>query len=112
MKREEIKVAIENMTTTELIELNNRYCQEFGFIDDEIFENDEEFFELFFNGKPAEAVRASFYGDYRYADDYVRFNGYGNLESLNSFTSDDLPDFLDTVCDNIKERFNEFEDLF
>lgn len=49
--------------------------------EDEIESNDEDFFDTFFEGKPMEAVRASFYGNYRYADDYVWFNAYGNLES-------------------------------
>lgn len=29
------------------------------------YENDEEFFDMFFEGKPMEAVRASYYGEYR-----------------------------------------------
>lgn len=51
----------------------------------EFYENDDDFFNLFFEGRPAEAVRASYYGDYRYMDEYVRFNGYANLESLSDW---------------------------
>jgi hypothetical protein len=48
----------------------------------EIMNNDEEFFEIYFDGKPMEAVRAAHYGNYNYTDEYVRFDGYGNLESF------------------------------
>lgn len=48
----------------------------------EFYENDDDFFNLFFEGRPAEAVRASYYGDYHYMDEFVRINAYANLESL------------------------------
>ena len=47
-----------------------------------VWENDEEFFQMFFEDRVLEAVRAVSYGDYNYMDKYVRVNGYGNLESL------------------------------
>lgn len=112
MKPNEIKQAIDNMTSAELVELNNRYCQEVGYSNDEIFSNDEEFFEMFFANKPMDAVRASFYGDYRYADDFVRFDGYGNLYSFNSMTTNELVDIVDTMAEEIADRFEDFEDLF
>lgn len=112
MKPNKIKDAILNMTSNELVGLNNRYCQEFGYSDDEIFSNDEEFFEMFFEGKPMDAVRASFYGDYRYADDFVKFDGYYNLYSFNSMTTDELVETVDTMAEEIAERFENFEDLF
>jgi hypothetical protein len=51
----------------------------------EYYENDDDFFKMFFENDPLAAVRASFYGNYRYMDDYVRFNGYGNLESFSRY---------------------------
>ena len=54
----------------------------FGYDYENVIEsNDEDFFNLFFEGKPMEAVRAASYGHYNYADDWVWFNAYGNLES-------------------------------
>ena len=47
----------------------------------EFYENDEEFLNEYFK-EPAEAIRATFYGDYRYADKYVQINGEGNLDSF------------------------------
>ena len=48
----------------------------------EVYENDEEFFDMFFEGRSAEVARAIYYGDYNYNDEYVKFNAYENLESL------------------------------
>ena len=50
-----------------------------------VYENDDEFFQIFFESKVMEAVRAVSYGDYNYMDEYVRFNGYGNIESLTEY---------------------------
>jgi len=69
------------------IQLHNEFCQEHSSGAGEIFENDDEFFDRFFT-KPQDAVRASFYGDYRFMDDYVKFDGYGNLESFDTHRLD------------------------
>ena len=45
------------------------------------YNNDDDFFRTFFENKIDEAVRAVCYGNYRYMDAYVQFNGYGNLDS-------------------------------
>lgn len=47
----------------------------------EYYANDDEFFNLFYEGRPRDAVRAAFYGEYHYMDDYVRITDLGNLES-------------------------------
>jgi hypothetical protein len=49
----------------------------------EYFYNDEEFFDIFFGINTMDAVRAVCFGDYRYNDEFVKFDGYGNLESAN-----------------------------
>ena len=51
----------------------------------EVYENDEEFFNMFFEGKPAELARAIYYGDFNYNDKYIKFNAYENLESLSEY---------------------------
>ncbi|AHJ87623.1 hypothetical protein Bp8pC_193 [Bacillus phage Bp8p-C] len=68
--------------------------------------NDEEFFNMFFEGKTDEVVRAVCFGDFNYGDDYVRFNAYGNLETANEYTiikemKDDIEDIADAVIRNI-----------
>jgi hypothetical protein len=75
---------LDNLFDSELLELyreaNERSQGLFDFVD--YYENDEDFFNEHFTS-PAEAVRAALFGNYRYNDDYVRFDGYENLRSFN-----------------------------
>jgi hypothetical protein len=98
-----------------LVSIHNQYCQNCNYSDDEIYNNDDEFFNIFFESKVLEAVRAVSYGEYRYQDDFVKFNGYGNLESfnnpsehidLNSIASDILenPDNYDIELEESEEE--------
>lgn len=66
----------------------------------EFWENDEEFFNTFFTN-PMDAVRASYYGEYNYMDEYVRFNAYGNLESMDEY--DVREEHLNMIDDIIEE---------
>lgn len=71
----------------------------------DVHHNDEEFFNTFFDGRPAEAVRASYYGEYNYMDDYVRFNGYGNLESLSEYDYEqELKDEINDIVELLIEK--------
>ncbi|MFM1781644.1 MAG: phage SIOphi [Pseudomonadota bacterium] len=112
MERKEIIAAIENMCSEDLFMLNNIFCDVMSCYDDQIFGNDEEFFNMFFEGKPMEAARAAVFGDYNFHHEYVKFNGYGNLESFDFIGIENLPDSLDRIVDAIEESFNAFEDLF
>lgn len=50
---------------------------------------DEEFFSIYFKD-PYEAARSTYFGNIRsWNDNYVRFNGYGNLESTHSIDYDE-----------------------
>ena len=69
--------------------------------------NDEEFFNVYFNNNVMEAVRSVCYGNYNFCDDYVRFNGYGNLESCNEF---DFEEELKNNIDEIMERLIDLKD--
>lgn len=81
----------------EKISLWNEFCSDQG-REDELYSFDEEFFETFFNEKPMEAARAASFGSMNWSDDYIYFNGYGNLESTNDPLSrideDELIDWL------------------
>ena len=84
-----------------------------------VYENDEEFFEMFFQNKPMDAVRATCYGDYKYNDEYVRFDVYGNLESLDDFEYEgELKDNINEILDELMENYNniylpaEIEEIF
>lgn len=51
----------------------------------EVMEFDDYFFKTYFSD-PQEAARATFFGNIQnWNDEYIRFNAYGNLESLNEW---------------------------
>ena len=84
-----------------------------------VYKNDEEFFEMFFQGNPMEVARAIYYGYYKYTDEYVRFNAYGNLESLDNFEyKEELKDNINEIIDELMENYNniylpaEIEEIF
>ena len=52
---------------------------------------------MFFEGNPMEVARAIYYGDYNYNDEYIKFNGYGNLKTLDRY------DYEDSLEENIEE---------
>jgi hypothetical protein len=79
-----IEINWENKSDDEKISLHNEYCSEQG-NDDEIFNFDDEFFEMFFSDRPMEVCRATTYGNVNFTDDYIKFNAYGNLESMNDY---------------------------
>ena len=72
------------------------------------WDNDEEFFDTFFHNDPMEAVRASYYGNYNYCDDYVRFNGYANLESFNDWELEkEYKEYIDEIVKSLIEHYQE-----
>lgn len=77
---------------------NLDYKEEIPFLY-EIFENDWEILESYFDSKEA-AVKAVYFGDYNFNDDYVYFNGYANLVSLDYIPYEDYE----------KEIFNQWID--
>lgn len=99
---------INEMTEGELVELNNDYCRSANYHDDEVYQNDEDFFLTFFENDTIGAVRAVSYGSYNYSHTYVKFNGYGNLESFSYFTADDLCENVETMAEYIAENLHEF----
>ena len=71
----------------------------------EVYENDEEFFNMFFEGKAMEVARAIYYGDYNYNDEYVKFNGYGNLKTFSEY---DYEELLEENFEEIIENLIEY----
>jgi hypothetical protein len=53
--------------------LNNHYENDY------IYDDLEEMLEGF---NTMDVVRATYFGNFNYSDDYYRFNGYGNVDSL------------------------------
>ena len=68
----------------------------------DVYNNDEEFFNMFFEGKPAELARAIYYGDFNYNDEYIKFNGYGNLETFSEYEYEELlEENIEEITENL-----------
>ena len=111
--KKQIVSEINAMSQSDLIALNNIYAREIqGNFDNEIWDNDEDFFYSFFENSLMEAVRCISYGDYRYMDKFVKFDGYGNLETFNYFGMNDLCELPETMAEDIINNFIEFSYMF
>lgn len=99
---------IQEMDSNKLIQLNNEYCQSINAPDDEIWGNDEDFLNTFFHNNPDSLARAICYGNYHYSDNYVKFNGYGNLETFDTFDTSDLCEHVRTMAEYIAENHSDF----
>ncbi len=105
-----LKLVIEHLDTltdSDLVSINNQYCQNNNYSDDEVYENNEEFFDTFFSTK-LEAVRAVVYGEYNYTNDYVRFNWYGNIESFDTFAVSDMVESPEKIAEDIIENPSDY----
>ena len=71
----------------------------------DVYNNDDEFFDMFFEGKPAELARAIYYGDFNYNDEYIKFNGYGNLKTFSEY---DYEELLEENIEEITENLIEY----
>jgi len=79
-----------DMNDEESIEIWNEYCNDSNDRNGRIYPNYEDFFELFFSDT-YEAVRAISYGDYNFSDNYVYFDGLGNLQTFNYYGDKNCP---------------------
>jgi len=109
-----VKEYLNNLDCSELVSIHNEYCQSTNNSDDEIFINDEDFFNTFFDGKVLEAVRAVSFGEYSYSHDYVVFNGYANLETFNNPTDKvDIESIASDILENPENYHGiELEECF
>lgn len=94
----------------ELVDDINSYDDTFDYLN--VYENDDEFFNNFYNNNPAEAVRACYYGEYNYCDDFVKINAYGNVESCSRWEyEEELQENIDEIIDYL-ENSEEFQDTW
>lgn len=101
MKYEKFEELFKELSLDERLSIFNTYCCEHGDSDNEIHSFDEEFFEIYFSD-PMEAARATFFGKIEsWSDDYIKFNSYGNLESMNEYKVLEVIDnYLKDIFDN------------
>lgn len=87
---ESISERIGNLDEDMLVELWNYYSSELcNNYDDCVYHNDDYFWDNNFEC-PSEAVRAMQYGSVDINDEWVKFDGYGNVES--AYNACDLVD--------------------
>lgn len=104
---------LENLSDSELLAWWNEYCFE-NDTGADIYENDGYFLNEYFQS-PDDTVRAVCYGDYRYMDDYVVFNGYANLESFSGYDLKDyiyipeLADYLEDI-DFLEDKYLDYQE--
>ena len=73
----------EGFDDSQWIDAHNQLCQ-LHWGENQIYNFDDDFFDVFFKGKPMEAARAACFGELNWSDDYIYFNGYDNLESTSN----------------------------
>lgn len=95
-------------TLKELVNVINWFDGSLNWLDYQV--NDEEFFEVYFNKKD-DVARAICYGNYKYMDDYVKFNVYGNLESCSSYDyEEELKEYIVEIIDALEECLKKDKD--
>ncbi len=92
--------ALEEMDNFELMEIHNQYCENCNYMDDQIFVNDEEFFEVYFDGRITELIRAIHYGNFNPNEEFIKFDGYANLETFENVAYEID---LEAIAENIFE---------
>lgn len=73
------------------VALYNDYEVNYGDPDRELHTFDEEFFNLYFEGRePIEVCRATVFGNVNWSHEYIGFNAYGNLKSVNEWEAEEM----------------------
>lgn len=112
MEREKIKELISNSITSEIVCAWNRVCEENNDYENEVFENEENALEEMFSGNVDSALRAAFYGDYRYPDSFCCFDGYGNLVSFDYYDDENSPIDIEQIVDYFENNQSELPEFF
>ena len=99
MNLEQFTDKFENLNISDKIGIFNQYCSEHGNPDNQIFDFDDEFFNIFFSDdNKMNICRATCYGNVTYTDPYIRFNAYGNLESFSDYDAkNEIEDYIEEI---------------
>ena len=101
---EKIKAALDKMSTAELINIHNEYCDAANYPDDHIYDMDE-FDEIMSGHTPWETVRCAYYGDFCPTHNYFWFDGYANLCSADYrpeiIVIEDIAQYIDDNDDDL-----------
>ncbi len=102
----------ENLEFSQLVQLHNLYCESINDFDSQIFELDDEFFEML-NWPGLRVAQACFYGNFNYSHDYITFDGYGNFLTFNNPESqlEYTPTFARQIFENKYDFYGYFDEL-
>ena len=111
-KLEVVESKLRDMYDDDILPIWNEYCVEV-YNNDYIYENDEDFFRENFSNS-YEVARTICFGDSRFSDSYVMFDGYGNLKSLDWVTDIiDYGNLAEWYLEHHEEDCEEwFDDLY
>lgn len=97
-KWEKVNELLEDRSTTEIVEIYNRYCDSSNTCYDMVYQM-EEFDEVMCSAQPWEIARACYWGRFNPQHNYFFFNGQGNLSSFDYW--EDAPIYLPDIVDYI-----------
>jgi len=103
-----IKEQFLNLGNGDMLGVWQEVCELFNLYDSAVYNNDEEFFELF-GGTAYEALQRAHFGGYNWSDSFVMFDGYGNFESGNYI--EEMID-IDQAVECIEANPERFEQWF
>lgn len=111
MTAEKIMEAIKHkMDSYDIINLWNECVFETNLTDGEIADNDETFFKEIFSS-PYDAVRAVAYGEYTLNDNYIAFDGYGNVVTFDYWDDENSPIDVDVLVEWLMEQPKKLKEL-
>ena len=74
---------------------------------EQYYDDFDELIDLYFDGAPADAARAAYFGDFSLTDDYFTLDIYGNIKSYNDYT---LNNQLTMVLEDHLEEIYSLDD--
>jgi hypothetical protein len=101
----DIKENILNMSYSEIVTLQNEYCRNMSYYDEEIFDNDPYIINELFSDT-FKALQCMFHGEYNPNHDFFKFDGYGNLQSIEDYNILDYIDIKAIVSHIFEDPYN------
>ena len=97
------EVIFENMDDDDILRKYQEYLRECDRVDDELYTLDD--LDWLLEGMdPFDILRLGYFSENIYSSDYIRFNGYGNLEGVSEYDlireAKDDSDFMDWLTEN------------